>query len=42
METHLQQLLNFYEDNISNSKVFIKEKVYALICLLLMILLFLQ
>ncbi|PFQ48663.1 hypothetical protein COK25_24025 [Bacillus cereus] len=40
METHLQQLLNFYEDNISNSKLFIKEKVYALICLSLMILLF--
>ncbi|MEK5251619.1 hypothetical protein MKX66_29425 [Bacillus sp. FSL R9-9530] len=40
METHLQQLLSFYEEKISNSKLFSKVKFNVLIYLSLMILLF--
>ncbi|WP_182813670.1 hypothetical protein [Bacillus sp. ME78] len=40
METHLQQLLSYYEEQISNSKLFSKVKFNVLICLSLIILLF--
>ncbi|MEC2921371.1 hypothetical protein [Bacillus tropicus] len=40
METHLQQLLSFYEEQISNSKLFSKVKLNVLICLSLIIILF--
>ncbi|PIE92731.1 hypothetical protein CO726_25135 [Bacillus fungorum] len=40
MKTHLQELIKFYGDNISNSKILKKERLYAWFCIILTLVFF--
>lgn len=40
MKTHLQQLIKFYGDNMSNSKILKKERWFAWVCIILTLVFF--